>query len=69
MLLLECAQLLLALFSSALYSPSARGTLGQHPYLDAAMAQRELANPGGRLLLWLKGAGSWQAAGVAPAAV
>jgi hypothetical protein len=44
MLLLECSQLLLVLFSSVLYSPSARGPLGQHPYLDAAMQQKELAN-------------------------
>lgn len=44
-LLLECAQLLLALGSSALYSPSARGQLGQHPFLDAMMQQRDLANP------------------------
>lgn len=43
-LLLECAQLLLTLGSSALYSPSARGQLGQHPYLDALMQQRDLAN-------------------------
>jgi hypothetical protein len=44
-LLLECAQLLLGLGSSALYSPSARGQLGQHPFLDAMMQQRDLANP------------------------
>ena len=44
-LLLEAAQLLLALGSSVLYSPSPRGQLGQHPYLDAAMRQRDLANP------------------------
>ncbi|KAL4436850.1 hypothetical protein ABPG75_003989 [Micractinium tetrahymenae] len=44
MLLLECGRLLLALFSSALYSPTARGALGQHPYFDAAMQQNNLAN-------------------------
>ena len=44
MLLLECSRLLLALFSSALYSPNARGAPGQHPYLDAAMQQSDLAN-------------------------
>lgn len=43
-LLLECARLLLALGSSVLYSPSARGQLGQHPYLDSAMQQKDLAN-------------------------
>ena len=42
---LECTQLLLALGSSALYNPSARGQLGQHPFLDALMQQRDLANP------------------------
>lgn len=47
-LLLECAQLLLGLGSSALYSPSARGQLGQHPFLDAMMQQRDLANPSER---------------------
>ena len=46
LLLLECCQLLLVLGSSVLYSPSARGQLGQHPYLDAAMRQRDLANGG-----------------------
>ncbi len=45
MLLLECSRLALALFSSALYSPNARGELGQHPYLDAVMQQNDLANP------------------------
>ncbi|PSC74556.1 dymeclin-like isoform X1 [Micractinium conductrix] len=53
MLLLECSQLLLALGSSALYSPSARGQLGQHPFLDALMQQRDLANTAVEALLRL----------------
>lgn len=44
MLLLECSRLLLALGCSALYSPVARGEIGQHPFLDAAMQQNDLAN-------------------------
>ncbi|KAL4432564.1 hypothetical protein ABPG77_000501 [Micractinium sp. CCAP 211/92] len=53
MLLVECSRLALALFSSALYSPNARGELGQHPYLDAAMQQNDLANPTVEALLRL----------------
>ncbi|KAL4457338.1 hypothetical protein ABPG75_012203, partial [Micractinium tetrahymenae] len=51
MLLLECNRLLLALFSSALYLPTARGAPGQHPYLDAAMQQNALASTDTRSVL------------------
>ena len=51
-LLLECSQLLMVLGSSALYCSTARGQLGQHPYLDAAMQQKDLANTGEREGVW-----------------
>eukprot|EP00887_Chlorella_sp_A99_P007913 scaffold12.g7913.t1 len=41
---LEAVQLLLVLCSSQLYSPSPRAQLGQHPFLEVLMQQRDLAN-------------------------
>ena len=37
LLQLEVAQLLLVMASTQLYSPLARGHLGEHPYLEALM--------------------------------
>lgn len=67
MLQLECSRLLLALFSSVLYVPNARGMLGQHPYLDAAMQQNDLANSS-EWPAW-EGLGGWFPLSLLPASM